>query len=138
MVLIGTALPWPSSLNSTTPPDKARRLLLGEPEACWCHTSLCVTLASVGEKWLETHVRSHIAFACARVLRAEIRFVVRVSSGAVSSGAVPTQWPPVTPLFTISVGKAGDLRVPWPLPPPCSARFQLLCSPLLHPTTPVF
>ena len=36
--------------------------------------------ASVGEKWLETHVRSHIAFACARVLRAEIRFVVRAHS----------------------------------------------------------
>ena len=34
----------------------------------------------MGEKWLETHVRSHIAFECARVLRAEIRFVVRAHS----------------------------------------------------------
>ena len=32
---------------------------------------------SVGEKWFETHVRSHIAFACARVLQAEMRFIVR-------------------------------------------------------------
>ena len=34
-------------------------------------------IASVGENWLETHVRSHNAFACARGLRAEMRFVVR-------------------------------------------------------------
>ena len=44
------------------------------------HAISIVPPTSVGEKWLETHVRSHIAFACARVLRAEIRFVVRAHS----------------------------------------------------------
>ena len=38
------------------------------------------TDTSVGENWLETHVRSHTAFACARGLRAEMRFVVRAHS----------------------------------------------------------
>ena len=31
----------------------------------------------MGEKWLETHVRSHIAFACARALRDICVSVVR-------------------------------------------------------------
>ena len=34
-------------------------------------------ITSVGEKWLETHVRSHIAFACARALRDICVSVVR-------------------------------------------------------------
>ena len=36
--------------------------------------------SSVGEKWLETHVRSHIAFACARALRDICVSVVRAHS----------------------------------------------------------
>ena len=40
---------------------------------------------SVGENWLETHVRSHIAFACARGLRAEMRFVVRAHIASANS-----------------------------------------------------
>ena len=38
---------------------------------------LRLRLTSVGEKWLETHVRSHIAFACARALRDICVSVVR-------------------------------------------------------------